>query len=59
MSFSIPIMEAQSKPAGIGVYNFADKEEVRKHMDADLAVAAGIFTYELLSCRGLAGDSLK
>lgn len=59
MSFSMPVTQEEGDLAGIGVYNRSDKEEVRKHVEADPAVQAGPFAYELISCMGLKGDSLK
>jgi uncharacterized protein YciI len=59
MSFSMPITQEEGDLAGIGVYNLIDKEEVKKHVEADPAVQAGLFTYELISCMGLKGDILQ
>ncbi len=42
-----------------GVYIFnVSVDEVKKIMEADPAVRAGIFTYEVHPCRGFPGDAL-
>jgi len=43
--------------AGIGVFA-ADIDQVRDIYDADPGVQAGIFSYEVHSCRGFPGSSL-
>ena len=43
--------------AGIGIFN-ASEEEVRKIMDDDPGVKAGIFVYEVHPCQSFPGDSL-
>jgi hypothetical protein len=43
--------------SGIGIFS-ASVEEVRKIMEEDPAVKAGVFTYELHPCRSFPGDSL-
>ena len=42
---------------GVGIFN-AGIEEVTKIMDGDPAIQAGIFLYEIHSCRSFPGDSL-
>jgi len=42
---------------GIEIYN-AGNEEVKKTLDEDPAVKAGILTYEILACRSFPGDTL-
>ena len=46
-----------SEVRGVGIFN-ASVEETRKIMDADPGVLAGIFSYELHSCRSFPGDCL-
>jgi hypothetical protein len=43
--------------SGIGIFN-ASLEEVKKIMDEDPGVKAGVFVYELHPCRGFPGSSL-
>lgn len=43
--------------SGVSIFN-APAEEVKKLMDEDPAVKAGIFTYELHMSRGFPGDAL-
>ena len=42
---------------GVNIFN-ASVDEVKKIMDEDPAVQAGIFTYELHASRGFPGDTL-
>ena len=42
---------------GVGIYN-ASIEEVKKIMDEDPAVKAGVIVYEISTCRSFPGDSL-
>jgi len=42
---------------GVSIFN-ASVDEVRKIMDEDPGVKAGIFRYELHTCHGFPGDSL-
>ena len=42
---------------GLGIFN-ATEEDVKKIMDDDPAVKAGIFVYEIHPCRSFPGDSL-
>jgi hypothetical protein len=46
-----------SDVSGIGIFN-APLEEVKKIMDEDPGVQAGIFVYEVHVCRGFPGSSL-
>ena len=46
-----------SNVEGVGIFN-ASADEVRKVMDADPGVKAGVFVYEIHSCRSFPGDSL-
>jgi hypothetical protein len=43
--------------SGVGIFN-ATPEEVRKIMDEDPGVRAGIFTYEIHACRSFPGACL-
>jgi hypothetical protein len=43
--------------SGIGIFN-TDPEEARAIMADDPGVRAGIFTFEVHSCRGFPGDTL-
>lgn len=47
----------ESDVSGIGIFN-ASVEEARKIMDEDPGVKAGVFVYELHSCRSFPGDCL-
>ncbi len=58
MCFSMPVMD-NTDIAGIAVYALTDKEQVKNYVEADPAVRANIFSYELLSSMGLQGDSLQ
>jgi uncharacterized protein YciI len=42
---------------GIGIFD-ADADQVRRLMDEDPAVRAGVFVYELHPCRSFPGDAL-
>ena len=46
-----------SDVTGVGIFN-ADVEEVKKIMDKDPGVKAGIFVYEIHTGRSFPGDSL-
>ena len=57
---ALPIICAsadKSEMRGVGVFN-ADESEVRRIMDGDPGVQAGIFTYETHSVRSFPGFSL-
>ena len=56
LSIVCPIRDG-SNLAGIGIFN-APVEEVKKIMDGDPAVQAGILSYETHPCRAFPGDSL-
>jgi hypothetical protein len=42
---------------GVGIFD-AEADEVKRIMDGDPAVRAGVFTYELHPCRSFPGDAL-
>lgn len=46
-----------SDVSGIGIFN-ASLEEVKKIMDGDPGVQAGVFVYEVHACRSFPGDCL-
>lgn len=46
-----------SDVSGIGIFN-APPDEVRKIIDEDPAVKAGLYSYELHPCRGFPGSAL-
>ncbi len=56
LSLVCPISDG-SDVSGIGIFN-APAEEVKKSMDEDPAVKAGVFVYEVHVCRSFPGDSL-
>ena len=56
LSIVCPISDG-SDVSGIGIFN-APPEEVKKIMDEDPGVKAGIFVYEIHTCRGFPGASL-
>jgi hypothetical protein len=56
LSIVCPIRDG-SGVSGLGIFNVS-LDEVKKIMDDDPAVKAGIFTYELHACRSFPGDSL-
>ena len=58
MSMAIPVMEPESEVAAIGIYNITDKEEITRFVQQDPGVQKGLFTYELLNCMGMKGDTL-
>jgi hypothetical protein len=47
----------ESDVSGVGIFT-ATPEEVKKLYDEDPGVKAGVFTYEIHSCRSFPGDSL-
>jgi hypothetical protein len=55
---TIPITD-QGELAGLALYATADKKEAIRLTAADPGVAAGRFTFEVLSCMGLPGDMVK
>lgn len=56
LSIVCPIADG-SNVSGVGIFN-ATVEEVKKIMDEDPAVQAGVLTYETHACRGFPEDSL-
>jgi hypothetical protein len=56
LSIVCPVSDG-SNVSGIGIFN-APVEEVKKIMDEDPAVQAGVLIYETHACRGFPGDSL-
>ncbi len=56
LSIVCPISDG-SNVSGIGIFN-APIEEVKKIMDEDPAVKAGVLIYETHACRSFPGDSL-
>jgi hypothetical protein len=56
LSIVCPISDG-SNVSGIGIFN-ASVEEVKKIMDEDPGVKAGVFVYEVHACRSFPGDSL-
>ena len=56
LSIVCPISDG-SNVSGIGIFN-ATVEEVKKIMDEDPGVQAGVFVYEIHATRSFPGDSL-
>jgi hypothetical protein len=56
LSIVCPVRDG-SEIAGVGIFN-ADADEVRRIMDEDPGVKAGIFVYEIHPCRSFPGDCL-
>ena len=56
LSIVCPISDG-SGVSGVGIFN-APVEEVKKIMDEDPAVKAGVLVYETHACRGFPGDCL-
>jgi hypothetical protein len=56
LSIVCPISDG-SNVSGVGIFN-ATVEEVKKIMDEDPGVKAGVFDYEIHACRSFPGDSL-
>ncbi len=56
LSIVCPISD-ESDVAGVGIFN-APVEEVKKIMDEDPGVKAGVLVYEVHACRSFPGDSL-
>jgi hypothetical protein len=56
LSIVCPVADG-SEVNGVGIFN-GSPEEVKKIMDGDPGVMAGVFTYELHPCRSFPGDSL-
>ncbi|HEX4203740.1 MAG TPA: hypothetical protein VHZ51_06010 [Ktedonobacteraceae bacterium] len=56
LSIVCPVAD-DSNLAGVGIFN-ATVEEVKKIMEEDPAVKAGVLVYEVHPCRSFPGDSL-
>jgi hypothetical protein len=56
LSIVCPVNDG-SDVSGVGIFN-ATVEEVRRIMDEDPGVQAGVFVYELHPCRSFPGDGL-
>ena len=56
LSIVCPVPD-ESDVSGIGIFN-ASLEEVTRIMDEDPGVQAGVFVYEVHTCRSFPGDSL-
>ena len=56
LSIVCPVND-ESSIRGVSIFN-ANVDEVRKIMDEDPAVKAGIFVYEVHPCKSFPGDSL-
>jgi len=56
LSIVCPVTDG-SDVCGVGVFNAAP-EEVKKIMEDDPGVKAGVFVYEVHSCKSFPGDSL-
>ena len=56
LSIICPVNDG-SDVSGVGIFN-ATVEEVRRIMDEDPGVQAGVFVYELHPCRSFPGDGL-
>src|SRR6266516_7228380 len=56
LSIVCPISD-ESNVTGVGIFN-ANAEEVKKIMDEDPGVKAGVFVYEIHACRSFPGDCL-
>ena len=55
---TLPVMDAGDL-AGISVYAGVTRDEAAALAAADPGVKAGRFTFEVLSCMGLPGDTLR
>jgi len=55
---SMPINDS-SDIVALGIFDLADKSEALQYAEADPAVKAGIFTFELLNGLGMKSDKLK
>lgn len=58
MVLTMPVMDNESSLAAVAIYNTTDKGEVKRLMDKDPAIMAGVFTYEIVTGMGLPGDKL-
>ncbi|AEV96747.1 hypothetical protein A4D02_29345 [Niastella koreensis] len=58
MVLTMPVMDNNTDLAAICIYNTKDKAEVKRLMDSDPAIRAGVFNYEIVTGMGLPGDKL-
>ena len=58
MVLTMPIKDNDSNLAAIAIYNTTDKEEVKRLLDKDPAIMAGVFDYEIVTGIGFPGDKL-
>jgi uncharacterized protein YciI len=58
MVLTMPVMDNETNLAAVAIYNTRDKEEVKRLMDKDPAIMAGVFNYEIVTGMGLPGDKL-
>jgi hypothetical protein len=58
MVLTMPVMDNNSDIAAVAVYNTADKKEVKKLVEKDPAIKAGVFDYQIITGMGLPGDKL-
>jgi hypothetical protein len=58
MVLTMPIMDNDSALAAVAVYNTTDKKEVKRLLEKDPAIMAGVFDYEIVTGMGLPGDKL-
>lgn len=56
LSIVCPVSDG-SNVSGVGIFN-ASVEEVKKIMDEDPGVKAGVFVYEIHACQSFPGDCL-
>jgi len=56
LSIVCPVRDG-SEVTGVGIFN-GTVDEIRKVMDDDPGVKAGVFVYEIHACRGFPGDRL-
>ncbi|HEX9511456.1 MAG TPA: YciI family protein [Puia sp.] len=57
LALTMPVND-DTRIAAIGIYAGRSKEEVKKLVEDDPAVKAGIFEYEIVNSMGLQGDVL-
>jgi len=58
MVLTMPVMDNNSSLAAVAIYDTGDKEMVKKLLDKDPAIMAGVFLYEIVTGMGLPGDQL-
>jgi hypothetical protein len=56
LSIVCPVRDG-GEVAGVGIFN-GTVDEIKKVMDEDPGVKAGVFVYEIHACRSFPGDSL-